>query len=197
LSEFLKCPLNFYFEIRCFNFDWKITITLLHSRRNTQQWQVRLKSVLFWIFLNFKNILKFTNFSEYRPGTMSLCLYYMSVSHLPRWCELDSHRQLKTVVERKFEVRTRSEQSSNSHGHARHDTDKTVLSCLVWPCELSRPDRQTGAFCVGSASECVGRSQRSRRQCRRDAGQPGTRFTKYLTIYTIRDAILTCARKPT
>jgi len=41
--------------------------------------------------------------------------------------------------------------------HARHDTDRTVLSCLVWRCELSRPDRHTGAFCVWSASECVGR----------------------------------------
>jgi len=29
--------------------------------------------------------------------------------------------------------------------------------CLVWWCELSRPDSQTGAFCVWSASECVGR----------------------------------------
>ena len=57
----------------------------------------------------------------------------------------------------------------NSH---RHDTDGTVLSCLVWRCELSRPDRHTGAFCVGSASECVGRSHRQclRDRCRRDAG---------------------------
>ena len=31
----------------------------------------------------------------------------------------------------------------NSHRHARHDTDRTVLSCLVWRCELSRPDRRT------------------------------------------------------
>ena len=29
------------------------------------------------------------------------------------------------------------------------------MSCLVWPCELSLLDRQTGAFCVLSASECV------------------------------------------
>ena len=35
---------------------------------------------------------------------------------------------------------------ADSHRHARHDTDRTVLSCLVWRCELSRPDRQTGAF---------------------------------------------------
>jgi len=40
---------------------------------------------------------------------------------------------------------------------SRHDTDRTVLSCLVWRCELSRPDRPTGAFCVWSVSECVGR----------------------------------------
>ena len=25
----------------------------------------------------------------------------------------------------------------------------TVLSCLLWRCELSRPDRPTSAFCVG------------------------------------------------
>ena len=31
----------------------------------------------------------------------------------------------------KFEVWTRSEQSTNSHGHTRHDTDRTVLSCLA------------------------------------------------------------------
>jgi len=46
---------------------------------------------------------------------------------------------------------------ANSHRHARHDTDRSVLSCLVWRCELSRLDRQTGAFCVWSVSECVGR----------------------------------------
>ena len=44
---------------------------------------------------------------------------------------------------------------ANSHRHARHDTDRTVLTFLVWRCELSRPDSQTGAFC--SVSECVGR----------------------------------------
>jgi len=46
---------------------------------------------------------------------------------------------------------------SNLHCHARHDTDMTVLSCLVWRCELSRPDSQTGAFCVRSVSERVRR----------------------------------------
>jgi len=29
------------------------------------------------------------------------------------------------------------------------------LSCLVWRCELSRPDHKTGAFCVGSTSQCI------------------------------------------
>ena len=37
---------------------------------------------------------------------------------------------------------------ASSHRHAGHDTDTTVSSRLVWRCELSRPDRQTGAFCV-------------------------------------------------
>jgi len=36
---------------------------------------------------------------------------------------------------------------SNTHG----------LSCQVWQCKLSRPDSQTGAFCVWSVSECVHR----------------------------------------
>jgi len=40
-------------------------------------------------------------------------------------------------------------------------TDRTVLSCLVWRCELSRPDHQRQ---VRSASECVGR----RRHCQCD-----------------------------
>jgi len=31
------------------------------------------------------------------------------------------------------------------------------LSSLMWRCELSRLDRQAGAFCVWSVSECVGR----------------------------------------
>jgi len=33
-------PTEFYFKIQDFNFDWKITITLLHSHLNTQQRQV-------------------------------------------------------------------------------------------------------------------------------------------------------------
>ena len=50
---------------------------------------------------------------------------------------------------------------ANSHRHARHDTDsRGLLFCRVWCmwwCELSRPDRQMGAFCVWSVSKCVGR----------------------------------------
>ena len=45
---------------------------------------------------------------------------------------------------------------ANLHRHARHDTDRTVLSCLVWRCEFSRPYRQTSAFSVGvcRAAQC-------------------------------------------
>ena len=50
----------------------------------------------------------------------------LSVSRPLRRCELDS-TQLKTVADRKFEVWTRSEESSNSHWHARQDT-----LCCVW-----------------------------------------------------------------
>jgi len=35
---------------------------------------------------------------------------------------------------------------------ARPGRDRTVLSCLVWRCELSRPDSQTGAFMRGRTS---------------------------------------------
>ena len=48
-------PAELYFEIQYFNFDWKITIILLHSHRNTQQWQVRLKSVLFSVRISNSN----------------------------------------------------------------------------------------------------------------------------------------------
>jgi len=58
-------------------------------------------------------------------------------------------RQLKTVADRKFEVWTRWEQSSNPHRHTRHDTDMTVLLCLVWRCELCQPDHPISAFGVG------------------------------------------------
>jgi len=51
-----------------------------------------------------------------------------------------------------LEVWTRSEQSSNSRRHTRHNTDRTILSCLVWRCELSRPDRRQ----VCSALKCDG-----------------------------------------
>jgi len=40
-------PIEFYSEIQYFNFDWKITVTLLRSHRNTQQRQVRLPSATF------------------------------------------------------------------------------------------------------------------------------------------------------
>jgi len=80
---------KFYFEIQYFNFDWKITITLLHSHRNTQQWQVHdvtatvgktsgcsksqnlpthksysmyTLSMWYWILMKFKNVLKFMKY---------------------------------------------------------------------------------------------------------------------------------------
>ena len=47
--------------------------------------------------------------------------------------------------------------NSRLYRHTTHDTDRTVLSRLVWQCELSRLECQTGAFCAWSVSECVGR----------------------------------------
>ena len=54
----------------------------------------------------------------------------LSVSCPLRRCESDS-RPLKTVADRRCEVWTRSEQLSNSHRRAGHDTDRTVLSRLA------------------------------------------------------------------
>ena len=49
---------------------------------------------------------------------------------------------------------------------ATSDTTQTELFCSVW-CELSRPDRQTGAFSVWSASECDRRTHSdAERTCR-------------------------------
>jgi len=79
-----KKPTDFNFEN--FNFDWKITLTLLHSHRNTEQWQVHdviatvgkiwksadaksysTYALTMWyrILLNLKKILKFMNFTEF------------------------------------------------------------------------------------------------------------------------------------
>jgi len=48
----------------------------------------------------------------------------LSASRPLRRCELDNSRQLKTVADRKYEVWTRSEQSSNSHRHMIPDKTK-------------------------------------------------------------------------
>ena len=66
----------------------------------------------------------------------------LSVSCLSRRCELDS-RRLKTVADRKYEVKTRSEQSSNSHRHSRHDKS-VVRACRPPPSLRRRPGRQLG-----------------------------------------------------
>ena len=58
---------------------------------------------------------------------------------------------------------------ANSRRHASHDTDRTVLSGLMWRCELSQPDRQTGAFCVWSGSETVCRAAQCDRRTHSDA----------------------------
>jgi len=57
----LKMLTKFYFKIQYFNFDWKITITLLHSHRNIQQWKVRLKSVLFRVRISNSPLFPFNS----------------------------------------------------------------------------------------------------------------------------------------
>jgi len=63
-------------------------------------------------------------------------------------------------------VKQSSSSLSSSHRHARHDADRTVLSCLVWRCERSRPTaRQVRSVSGLRRSASGGRS---------DAGQPGS-----------------------
>jgi len=52
-------PAECYLEIQYFNFDWKITITLLHSHRNTKQ--VRRKSVLFRLRISNNTLFPFNS----------------------------------------------------------------------------------------------------------------------------------------
>ena len=83
----------------------------------------------------------------------------LSVSRPLRRCQLDS-RQLKSVADRKFEVGKHVQ--SNRPIHTRHDTDRTVLSCLLWRCELSRPDkcvqRRSVSGGAGTAGATAGRT---------------------------------------
>ena len=62
--------------------------------------------------------------------------------------------------QKNWNVWTRSEQSSNSHRHTRHDADRTVLSCLLWRCELSRPYRPISVFSVRVCRAGAGTSDR-------------------------------------
>jgi len=56
-----KMLTEFYFEIQYFNLDWKITFTLLHGRRNTQQRQVRLRSVSFRVRISNSPLFPFNS----------------------------------------------------------------------------------------------------------------------------------------
>ena len=64
----------------------------------------------------------------------------LCVSRPLRWCELDS-RQLKIVADKKIWSLNTFWTSSSSYRHARHDTDRTVLSCLVWTESARPPDK--------------------------------------------------------
>ena len=75
--------------------------------------------------------------------------------------ELD-FRQPKTVADRKFEVWTRPEQLSSSHRHTGHDSDRTVLSCLVWRCELGITCfRRTAFVCDADIIPCRALNERT------------------------------------
>jgi len=71
----------------------------------------------------------------------------LSMSRPLRRCELDS-RQLNSRLSQAENLKSEHVESSLPM-HTRHDTDRTVLSCLVWRCKLSRPDRPISAFSVG------------------------------------------------
>jgi len=85
---------------------------------------------------------------------------------------------------------------ASSHRHTRQDTDRTVLSCLVWRCELSRPTARQ----VRSASECVGRRRHCRcdRRTHSDALGGGVNWALHCTTctaHTLRiDTLFKCCR---
>ena len=85
------------------------------------------------------------------PRTRTSCSWLFSC---PSWSQSASSSSSSSSSSR-AKWASRPTRKANSYRHARHDTDWTVLSCLVWRCELSRPDSQTGAFCVRTASKCV------------------------------------------
>ena len=69
-TEFKKMPTEFYFESQYFNFEWKITTTLLHSHRNIQQrdqsgssqcYSVRLSNSILFPFDSCFNIVHSLN----------------------------------------------------------------------------------------------------------------------------------------
>jgi len=79
----------------------------------------------------------------------------LSVSRPLQRCELAGNSRPSPIENLKFE-----HVNSNCPIHTvTPDTTQTglFLSCLVWRCELSRPDNQTSAFCVWPVSDCVGR----------------------------------------
>jgi len=80
-----------------------------------------------------------------------------------------------------LEVWTRSEQSSNSRRHTRHNTDRTILSYLVWRCELSRPDRRqvcSALKCDGQRSVSTGHTHTLRRKMHFSGGQAAPDMTR-------------------
>jgi len=64
----LTVPTEFSFKIQYFNVDCKITITILHSHRNTQQWKVRLKSVLFRVKISNSPLFPFNSMQFHSDG---------------------------------------------------------------------------------------------------------------------------------
>ena len=88
-------------------------------------------------------------------GFAGLTLVTKRQTDKPRYmCNNRPHVMLRIAIRPEMHRQSLSINSilrieANSHRHTRHDTDRTVLSCLVVACEMSRPDRPTSAFCAG------------------------------------------------
>ena len=77
----------------------------------------------------------------------------------------------KTVISQSYSVLCSLELIHTGTPHTTQ-TDRTVLSCLLWRCELSRPDRPTSAFSVGvcRVAQCDRRTHSdAERTCRADS----------------------------
>ena len=83
-TDFRKCPRNFILKFSSLVLTKEITITLFHSHRNNEQWQIRLKSVLFGVRISNSPLLPFSSYFNivHSLNVLEQTLFYI---HLTIW----------------------------------------------------------------------------------------------------------------